>query len=198
MNDHGPFRKKVEHFDQPGDAHFLTFSCYRRLPLLLERQAPERFVAALGRARDKHDFDLWAWVIMPEHVHLLIRPRRPEYRIASILADVKRSVGMEMLADFRKTNPSLLARLFVREGRRLRHRFWQAGPGTDRNVFEPATALRIMEYIHNNPVLRGLVAAALDWQWSSARAWAGWSDVVLSVDRTLPILGQFPGWEKSS
>lgn len=55
-------------------------------------------------------------------------------------------------------------------------------------MYDVATAYQIIEYIHNNPVRRGLVARAEDWPWSSAAGWAGKEDVILKIDRTLPAL----------
>jgi len=46
--------------------------------------------------------------------------------------------------------------------------FWQSGGGYDRNVNEPQTLMSMIEYVHLNPVRRGLVARAVDWEWSSA------------------------------
>ena len=63
----------------PGHAHLLTFSCFRRMPLLSKDRTRRWFLEALGAARSALEFDLWAWVIMPEHVHLLIYPRREGY-----------------------------------------------------------------------------------------------------------------------
>ena len=85
-------RKRVKHIDLSGHAHFLTFSCYRRMQLLSKDRTRFWFLEALGKARVKHEFDLWAWVIMPEHVHLLIYPRKPHYKTSKILASVKKRV----------------------------------------------------------------------------------------------------------
>jgi putative transposase len=158
------------------------------MPLLSKDRPRLWLVEAIRNARGKHGFDLWAWVVMPEHVHLLIYPRQAAYKIQKILADVKRPVGREAVAWLKKRSPAFLARLTVRNRNRTYHRFWQAGPGQDRNVYDVATAYRIIEYIHNNPVQRGLVARADDWPWSSAAAWAGKDDVFLKIDRSLPVL----------
>jgi len=185
-------RKKVCHFDQFGHAHFLTFSCYRRLPLLSKDRTRRWFVDALRAARSKHHFDLWAWVLMPEHVHLVVWPRRAGYRMASILADVKRPVGQQAIAYLEEHHREFLERLTVRNRNRTYRRFWQAGPGQDRNIYDPAAAHEIIEYVHDNPVRRGLVSQPEDWPWSSAAEWAGRTGVVLNVDRTIPPITQFP------
>ena len=184
-------RKKVRHYDEPGHAHFLTFSCYRRMPLLSKDRSRFWFIDALEKARGKDSLDLWAWVIMPEHVHVLVCPREPQYQTETIVADVKRPVGRNAISWLREHSPKFLDRLTVRNARRTYHRFWQAGPGQDRNVYDTATALAIIEYIHNNPVRRGLVSSALDWTWSSARAWAGYPDALVSVDFTIPTTAEW-------
>jgi putative transposase len=181
-------RKQVRHLDEAGHAHFLTFSCYRRMALLGKDRTRWWLVEALEVAREKHRFDLWAWVIMPEHVHLLVWPREPAYRIATILADLKRPVGRHAIDYLQEHAPEFLEQLTVRNRNRTYRRFWQAGPGQDRNVYDPEAAHDIVDYIHHNPVRRGLVLRPEDWPWSSARAWAGWEDVALKVDRTIPGL----------
>ncbi|NLX99777.1 MAG: hypothetical protein GXY83_27080 [Rhodopirellula sp.] len=71
-------------------------------------------------AREKHGFDLWAWVVMPEHVHLLIYPKLPGYRIDKILASIKRPVARNAIP---QRHVRRLARcLGLRYDRRLRPR----------------------------------------------------------------------------
>ncbi|MGB2777184.1 MAG: transposase, partial [Candidatus Acidiferrum sp.] len=55
-----------------GDLHFITFSCYRRLPLLKRERARDIFVKELEKVRDETGFQLIGYVVMPEHVHLLM------------------------------------------------------------------------------------------------------------------------------
>ena len=185
------YRKKVRHFDEPGHAHFLTFSCYQRLPLLSKDRTRSWFVDALETARRKHQFDLWAWVIMPEHVHLLIWPRVPDYKIGPILSDIKRPVGQQVVARLESNSPGFLERLTIRNRSRTYRRFWQAGPGQDHNVYDPAAAHAITQYIHLNPVRRTLADLAEDWLWSSAAEWSGKVDSVLHVDRTMLTSTEF-------
>jgi putative transposase len=179
-------RKRVRHFDLPGDAHFLTFSCFQRLPLLSRDRTRKWLVGAIAEARAKHGFELWAWVIMPEHVHLLIHPKSTETKVSGILADIKRPVGQSAIAYLVARRSPFLKRLTVQNANRTYRRFWQAGPGQDHNIYDPETAHRVVEYIHNNPIRRGLVQAALDWEWSSAADWSRQVGVPIRVDRSLP------------
>ena len=130
---------------------------------------------------------------MPEHVHLLIWPRLPRYATKRILADIKRPVGQKAIAWLEVECPAFLERLTVRNANRTYRHFWQPGPGQDRNVYDADTAHQLVEYIHGNPVRRGLVRRAEDWPWSSAADWAGRADVVLKVDRTIPLSTQWRG-----
>ncbi len=181
-------RKTVRHFDEPGHAHFLTFSCFHRMALLSKDRTRNWLVDAIGDARAKHRFHLWTWVIMPEHVHLLIWPPQPKYATAPILADIKRPVGQKAIAWLKEHSPGFLEKLTVRNRNRTYHRFWQAGPGQDHNIYEPETAHEVVRYVHENPVHRGLVPKPEDWSWSSARDWMGCDNVILKVDRTLPAI----------
>jgi putative transposase len=183
--------KKIRHFDEPGHAHFLTFSCYHRLPLLSRDRTRRWLIEAIDAARTKHGFDLWAWVIMPEHVHLLIWPKQSTDRVAGILADIKRPVGQKAISWLETNSPAFLAKLTVKNRNRLYRRFWQAGPGQDRNVFDPAAAHDIVDYIHGNPVQRGLAASPEEWCWSSAAEWSGRSGILLGVDKSMPRITKF-------
>jgi REP element-mobilizing transposase RayT len=55
-----------------GHLHFITFSCYRRRPFLGTRRSRDCFVKTLEWARVRQGFRLAGYVVMPEHVHLLI------------------------------------------------------------------------------------------------------------------------------
>jgi putative transposase len=182
---HDLIRKQCVRFNAPGHAHELTFSCYRRLPLLSRERTCLWLAEAIAAARLRWQFDLWAYVFMPEHVHLLIYPRRLDYQISSILWQIKRPVGKRALYFLAQHSPDWLRRLSVtRKDGRVEHRFWQAGGGYDRNLMEPITVRLAINYIHNNPVRRGLVQQPEDWPWSSAGFYAG-RPTRLKIDATL-------------
>ena len=173
--------------DLPGHAHELTFSCYRRLRLLSKDRSRQWFIDALELARGKHDFDLWAYVVMPEHVHVLLVPQRSQYRIADILKTIKQSVARRAIRFLRQDAPEWLDHLAVKRNDEIvGYRFWEAGGGYDRNVVTPEVALAAVDYIHNNPVRRGLATSPVEWPWSSASWYAGAKDVKLAMDSTLP------------
>jgi putative transposase len=157
------FTKTRRAWDEPGHAHFLTYSCYRRLPLLSRDRTRRWVVAALGATRAVLHVELWAYVIMPEHVHVLLYPQTAVYEMRRILARLKRPVS-DAARDFLEetANDAWLARLTVNYPTRRVFRFWQPGGGFDRNIFREKTVPAIIEYIHQNPVRRGLVREATD------------------------------------
>ena len=176
-------RKRRMTFNEPGHAHELTFSCYRRLPLLTSEQARRLFLQCLDAARKRLQFKVWAYVTMPEHVHLLISPLTKDYRISRILMAVKSSFAKGMLEQIRNSSPTTLAQLRVRrrDGTST-YRFWQAGGGYDRNLFSPKAIHACIAYIHSNPVRRGLCETELDWEYSSCRWYLG-LEAVFAVDQ---------------
>jgi putative transposase len=155
---------------EPGAAHALTFSCYRRFAFLRAERTCTWLADAINEARQEHHFVLWAYVFMPDHVHLLIWPTRPDFSVSPVLKAIKQPVGTTAVAYLRKYDPEWLERITVRQGRTIQRRFWQPGGGFDAVEKEPTIILTMIEYIHNNPVRGALVVRHEDWKWSSA----GW------------------------
>jgi putative transposase len=175
-------RKCLRHYDEPGHARCLTFTCYHRYRFLEKDRTRQWFLEALQGARSKWGFRLWAYVIMPEHVHVLLWPPLGNPNLTGILRDLKEPVGRKGIAFLKENAPRWLERVTVREGTRIRHRFWQAGSGYDRDIYQMEAVREEIEYLHANPVRRGLVAVAVDWEWSSARWYAGIRPFLLSMD----------------
>jgi putative transposase len=178
--------KTMKHYEIEGHAHSLAFSCFRRYALLGKDRTRFWFTNAIADARVEFDFDLWAWVFLPDHAHLLIHPRRPQYALGPILQAIKQPVGMKAIHYLQRHAPAFLKKLTVVNKNRTYRRFWQPGGGYDGNRVEPAAIHEAIDYFHNNPVRAGLVEKATDWKWSSARDWADWPNVILSVDRNIP------------
>jgi len=181
------FQKRRRRYDGLGQARELTFSCYRAYRFLQSDRVRQWFLESPAAARQKGMFGLWAYVLMPEHVHLLIYPRTADGAVSTILRDIKEPVARRAIEYLKQHDPRWLARVRVPEGRRVRHRFWQPGGGYDRNVVALGTLHGMIDYIHANPVRRGLVERPEDWEWSSARWYAGARPVRIEMDRTIPM-----------
>jgi putative transposase len=166
-----PPRKRCRRLDEPWQAHHLTFSCFRRQPFFLGRQSPDWFLECLDTARRLAGFDLWAYVIMPEHVHLVILPH-DEAAIRDILFRMKRPMTAKVLNWVTGHNPEFLIRMTRRHANGTStYHFWQAGGGYDRNLRSAREIYEKIGYVHDNPVRRKLVPAAELWTWSSAQCW---------------------------
>ena len=141
--------------------HFITFSCYRREPLLGRADARETFEAELERVRTLYGFYVTGYVVMPEHVHLLVsEPERG-----------KLSVAIQMLKQ-------VVSRKLRPPGMR---RFWQVRY-YDLPVWSESKRIAKLRYIHRTPVDRGLVERPEDWRWSSFRQWATGCDGTVEVE----------------
>ena len=173
-------RKKLRRFEAVGDVRFLTFSCFQRLPLFNNDAIKDAFVEALDAARSRARFRLIAWVIMPEHVHLMIVPALPDHPIPEVLRHLKGGFANRVLRRWRDLGAPILSRITDRHGKQ---RFWQKGGGYDRNIRSTEEFEEKLGYIHANPVQRGLVAQETDWRWSSAAWYAGQrGPAVLPID----------------
>ena len=167
--------------------HELTFTCFHQYPFLDRDRTRKWVVDALEKQRQTWPMDLWAWGIMPEHIHLIVAPRQAGVEVGRFAGKVKEDVARQAVAWLEEHSPIWLSKITVTEGTRVRHRFWQPGGGYDRNITEVSTLELMIQYIHQNPVRRGLVERAEDYAWSSARWSAGIQPVHLQMD-ALPML----------
>ncbi len=137
----------LRRFQQCGQLHFVTFSCYRRRQRLAVPAARTLFEQALERTRRSYRFFVCGYLVMPEHVHLLVS--KPEKAtLAAALQALKQAISRRLP-----------------EGGEA---FWQARY-YDFNVFSAAKRTEKLRYMHRNPVKRGLVERPEDWAWSSFR-----------------------------
>jgi len=179
-------RRHRRTFNEPGHAHALTFSCYQRYRFLAAERTRRWLAIAIDAARKKFEFQLWAYVFMPEHAHLLVFPCRKHYDIAEIRKAIKRPVAKQAIRFLEEHAPRWIPKITRRRGRNTERLFWQSGGGYDRNLIEPATLLTTIEYIHMNPVRRSLVNSPADWKWSSASWFEGNQDILLRPDPVPP------------
>jgi putative transposase len=134
---------QLKRFQQTGDLHFLTFSCHNRLPYFAGPETCGLFERALESIRRRYVFFVFGYVVMPEHVHLLVsEPKRATLDHA--IQALKTSVSKQS-----EHRPFWLARYY------------------DFNIHSEEKRIEKLRYLHRNPVTRGLVAEPVDWKWSS-------------------------------
>lgn len=162
--------------------HFITCSCYRRMPLLRSARARDRFLRILSEVRDRYDFALWGFVVMPEHIHLLIS--EPQVGDPSaVMKSLKQRVSRALRGKKKMVAGQL--RLWGEPPLKRYARLWQRR-FYDFNVWSTRKRNEKLNYMHFNPVKRGLAERPKDWAWSSYRFyWHG--------ERGL--CAPNPGWE---
>jgi putative transposase len=128
-----------------GHDHFITFSCHNREPYLNSPSSKDVFLDSLEGTRERYKFEVFGYVVMPEHVHLLVS-EPVETSLSMTLMALKLSVSKRLTP-----KPFWLTRYY------------------DFNVFTHNKRVEKLKYMHRNPVTRGLVTKPEDWQWSSFR-----------------------------
>jgi putative transposase len=143
--------KGLVRFQQCGCFHFLTFSCYRRQPWLDNGTAYGVFESELEAVRLRYGFVVAGYVLMPEHVHLLVgEPSRSSLSVALQVLKQRTSRKLKISGEVQ---------------------FWQRRY-YDFNVHNEEKRVEKLRYMHRNPVKRGLVEKPEDWPWSSFRHYA--------------------------
>ena len=154
--------KLIRHYGH-GHLHFITFTCYRRLPLLRSVRARNVFVEILADVRERYQFSLVGYVVMPEHVHLLIS--EPAIGTPSTVIQVlKQRVSRRVRCKKRKSTAQFHLNFSSAED--SLPRFWQRR-FYDFNVWSLKKRVEKLHYMHMNPLKRKLVDHPKDWPWSS-------------------------------
>ena len=140
----------LKRFQKAEALHFITFSCFQRLPFLEAPATKETFELILEQTRSRHQARVYAYVLMPEHIHLLIN-EPPLILLAQFLKALKQITSRKLRGD--------------------RPQFWQ-DRYFDANIYGEAARSEVIRYIHRNPVKRGLVASPEQYRWSSLNHYA--------------------------
>ena len=171
-------RNPLQRFYGRDDLHFVTFSCYRRRPFLGTARARDTFVKTLDKVRSKKNFLLFGFVVMPEHVHLLIS-EPPGSNPSKILQVFKQQVSRALRAKRKRSSARQLSLKFA-DAREENH-FWQRR-FYDFNVWSEKKFWEKLEYMHDNPVKRALVVHPKDWPWSSWSHYAKGEEGIIRID----------------
>src|SRR5579863_9908208 len=140
----------LKRFQKAEALHFITFSCFHRLPFLEAPATKETFELVLEETRVRHQARVYAYVLMPEHIHLLMN-EPPLILLAQFLKALKQITSRKLRGDC--------------------HQFWQ-DRYFDSNIYGETARSEVIRYIHRNPVKRGLAASPEQYRWSSFRHYA--------------------------
>jgi putative transposase len=140
----------LKRFQKAEPLHFITFSCFHRLPFLEMPEPKETFETALEQTRARHLARVYAYVLTPEHIHLLIN-EPPLILVTRFLKALKQITSRKLRGD--------------------RRQFWQ-DRYFDANIRGETARSEVIRYIHRNAVKRGLVASPEEYRWSSFNHYA--------------------------
>jgi putative transposase len=135
-----------------GQSHFVTFSCYRRQPRLNTAAICALFLKTLEKTRQQFSLCVYAYVVMPEHVHLLLGEPG-----SGTLADAIHGLKLS------STKQGQYAYEQIGSGHFWQKRYY------DRNIRSDSDFTEKLRYMHRNPVKRKLCEKPEDWPWSSFR-----------------------------
>jgi putative transposase len=151
----------LRRFQHAEHLHFITFSCYGRQPKLGTAENRDAFERSLERIRQQYRLYVTGYVVMPEHVHLLLS-EPPDEPLAKALQSLKQSVSRTLA--LRAAEPFWLERYY------------------DFNVYTERKRIEKLRYMHRNPIARGLAATPDDWPWSSFRHWQTGVEGVVEIE----------------
>ena len=124
----------LKRFQKAEALHFITFSCFHLFLFLESPATKEAFEFVLEQTRSRHQARVYAYVLMPEHIHLLIN-EPPLILLAQFLKSLKQITSRKLRGD--------------------RPQFWQ-DRYFDANIYHSETARsEVIRYIHRNPVKTG-------------------------------------------
>ena len=177
-------------YDEPGHTHFWTISCYRRLQFFHDDGMKRVVIEALRTLQTTLGVCLVGYLVMPEHVHVLLYPHArgtdvpiPIGNVLQVFKQYVGRLGKERLRDVWRRHQRLWSEPLNR---------WAKGSfdkqevmntrGYDRNIFTERELREKLDYCHKNPITRGLVGDAADWKWSSYRFYEFGDRSVLPMD----------------
>jgi REP element-mobilizing transposase RayT len=167
----------------PDRAHFVTSTIVEWLPVFTWPACCDILVNSLQHCREHKHLKIYAWVIMDNHFHAILSA--PD--LSAVLRDLKSFTAYAILKQLAEERRAwLLDRLHYRRAahKPTEHQVWQEG-SHPQVIHDDATMLQKLEYLHNNPVKRGWVAAPEHWRYSSAHEWLGGAQPLLRCDEWL-------------
>ena len=193
--------RNLPKFNDSSYAHFVTTRTYRNFPYFKDSELCQVLLEELEFYSGKYGFTLLGYVIMTDHLHLLVwwdREEKPILSISKVMQGIKgstarriinliRSKGSEQMLQSIPTITEGLQLSSIRLKRMLqsthrnekskshrqnsKYRLWQPG-FYDFNIYSEEKFLEKLEYIHNNPVKAGLVLSPENYEWSSLRLYS--------------------------
>ena len=174
----------------PGGTYFFTLVTHERRPLFQHETARRCFREAILEEQRKHPFELFAIVLLPEHLHCVWSLPSGDARYSQRWAKIKETFTRSFLIAGGLEGQTTDSRRKHRERAVWQRRFWE------HTVEDEDDLKRCVDYLHWNPVKHGLVNRVRDWPWSSFHRFVNAGEYDLDWGRTNPCAGyDEPEWE---
>jgi REP element-mobilizing transposase RayT len=164
--------------------YFVTFTIVDWLPIFVDEEPCKVVTDSLNYCRKQKHLRTNAFVIMPTHLHAIVFDSESDSeRLNRTLADMRKNTGQQLSRYCLSNMPSCFGRTLRRAaGKDRQHRLWQGGIHAEAIYTRPFYQEKL-DYIHANPVRKGLVRDAHQWRFSSAEYWlnGGESDIILTA-----------------
>ena len=171
--------RTIEH---PGAAYFVTSSVIDFVKVFDQNVYTRIILKNLDFYRNRHNFKLYAFVIMPEHLHLIIHPPQ-ESSIKDVMRNFKSYTSKELTSQLTDDGRfGVLNRLSKFASRRIQHPFWAEG-NRPLGIYTEKTLRSKIDYIHANPLRRGLVKNLGDYPYSSFRNYYLNDESLIKIDK---------------
>lgn len=164
-------KMKLFKSDQANTFHYVTTVTFKRVPVFRNDYACQLFIESLARTRQHCDFKLIGYVVMPDHVHLILNPRAKA--ISEVMRRLKSSSArliLDWLRQYKYSASLGKLQLEVPQSNSHTHALWQKGFSSI-DLWSPRFILQKLSYIHLNPIRARLCNHPADWRWSSYGAY---------------------------
>jgi putative transposase len=175
---------QLRHYDDSGLARFVTFACHKGYPLFTNPDIAQLFIDHLSALRSNQNIKIFAYVLMPEHVHLVLLP--PEnVKLGILIGQMKGRFARDVVQLWEQQGATVPKQLCNVEHGTRKHIIWKRRCH-DHNCRNIEAVKTRIEYCHYNPVRRGLVKKPDAWKWSSCQWYMGKKDIPLEMDSLPP------------
>jgi len=171
---------KLRHYDNDGFARFITFGTHNRIPILVGELFCNLIIDSIDAVREIHSFKLIGYVIMPEHIHLVIIPKNYQ-PVGQLIGKFKEVSSKEIHKALKVNGQEFVKRFTVVRNRLERFSFWQRRC-FDYNCRSESSMWEKVNYCHNNPVRRQLVGSPDEWPYSSYNWYNNRTNVKMKID----------------
>jgi|SRR5215831_12258532 len=168
--------RKWSNRNLPGALHYVTGNVHHRWQIFTRPECCQAFIQECQELRNDWPFKLVAYVLMPDHVHLIVNPR--DGRILELTGKLKSQAARRII----RAAPDISFIVGEDEEGNPIHQVWQesfkAVP-----LWSPWMIWQKINYVHSNPLKAGLVKSVADYRWSSYKAFYFQETDPITVDR---------------